>query len=88
MKLDLKAVHARHPASARGATALNGVSLNVQAGERMAVIGPSGAGKTTLLQVAAAALKPSRGQVMLEGTDPWSLSVRALQRQRGRLFMA
>ncbi len=88
MKLDLHAVHARHPAAARGAMALKGVSLSVQTGERLAVIGPSGAGKTTLLQVAAAALKPSRGQVVLAGTDPWSLSVRALQRQRGRLFMA
>ena len=88
MKLDLQAVHARHPAAARGAMALNGASLSVHAGERLAVIGPSGAGKTTLLQVAAAALKPARGHVVLAGNDPWSLSVRALQRQRGRLFMA
>ena len=88
MKIDLSAVHAQHPAAARGSTALNGVSLSLRAGEQVAVIGPSGAGKTTLLQVAAAALKPLRGAVELDGTDPWSLSVRALQRQRGRLFMA
>lgn len=88
MKIDLHAVHARHPAAPPGATALNGVSLSLRAGERLAVIGPSGAGKTTLLQVAAAALKPLRGTLAFDGTDPWSLSVRALQRQRGRLFMA
>mgnify|MGYP000002169854 FL=1 len=88
MNVDLQAVHARHPAAAKGTTALRGVSLRVQAGERLAVIGPSGAGKTTLLQVAAAALKPSSGQVMLGGTDAWSQSTAALQRQRGRLFMA
>jgi len=86
--IDLQAVHARHPAAARGTTALRGVSLNVRAGERLAVIGPSGAGKTTLLQVAAAALRPSSGQVRLAGIDPWSQGTRALQRQRGRLFMA
>ena len=88
MNVDLQAVHARHPAAPKGTTALRGVSLRVQAGERLAVIGPSGAGKTTLLQVAAAALKPSSGQVMLGGTDAWSQSTAALQRQRGRLFMA
>ena len=88
MKIDLQAVFARHPAAARGTTALKGVSLSLRAGEQLAVIGPSGAGKTTLLQVAAAALKPLRGSVAFDGADPWSLSVRALQRQRGRLFMA
>ena len=88
MKIDLQSVFARHPAAARGTTALNGVSLSVLADEQLAVIGPSGAGKTTLLQVAAAALKPSRGSVAFDGIDPWSLRTRALQRLRGRLFMA
>ncbi len=88
MNIDLHAVFARHPAVARGTTTLNGVSLQVKAGEQLAVIGPSGAGKTTLLQVVAAALKPLRGSITFDGIDPWSLSVRALQRQRGRLFMA
>ncbi len=88
MKLDLQAVHARHPAAARGATALNGISLSLKAGEQVAVIGPSGAGKTTLLQVAAAALQPERGSVAFDRDNPWSLPVRALQRLRGHLFMA
>lgn len=88
MKLDLQAVHARHPAAANGSMALNGVSLSLKAGEQLAVIGPSGAGKTTLLQVAAAALKPARGSLALDGVDPWALPVRTLQRLRGRLFMA
>ncbi len=88
MKLDLQAVHAQHPAAARGAMALNGISLSLRAGEQVAVIGASGSGKTTLLQVAAASLKPLRGQVAFDDVDPWSLPVRALQRQRGRLFMA
>lgn len=81
-------VQARHPAAARGTTALRGLDLVVREGEQLAVIGPSGAGKTTMLQVAAAALKPSAGGVELGGIDPWAQSVRALQRQRGRLFMA
>ncbi|WP_458232590.1 phosphonate ABC transporter ATP-binding protein [Roseateles sp. P5_E8] len=88
MNLDLQAVHARHPAAPKGTSALRGVSLALRAGEQVAVIGPSGAGKTTLLQVAAAALKPSRGELLLDAVDPWSLRTSALQRQRGRLFMA
>ena len=88
MDIDLQTVHARHPAAAKGTTALRGVSLRLNAGERVAVIGPSGAGKTTLLQVAAAALKPSSGQLLLGGVDPWSQSTRELQRRRGRLFLA
>ena len=88
MEIDLHAVHARHPAAARGTSALRGVSLSMRAGEQLAVIGPSGAGKTTLLQVAAAALRPTAGGLTLAGTDPWGQGTRALQRQRGRLFMA
>jgi phosphonate transport system ATP-binding protein len=88
MMLELNAVHARHPAAPRGSHALQGVSLAVRAGEQVAVIGPSGAGKTTLLQVAAAALKPSQGQLRLDGADAWQLRTAALQRQRGRLFLA
>jgi len=67
---------------------LRDVSLSLRAGEQVAVIGPSGAGKTTLLNVVAAALKPVSGGLSLDGQDPWALGVRALQRQRGRLFLA
>jgi phosphonate transport system ATP-binding protein len=89
MQLRLLDVSARHPAARAGApAALDGVSLEVAQGEQVAVIGPSGAGKTTLLHVAAAALPPAGGAVMLDGAAPWSLSRRALQRLRGRLFLA
>jgi phosphonate transport system ATP-binding protein len=54
----------------------------------VAVIGPSGAGKTTLLHALACALKPAEGRLALDGSDPWQLSVRRLQRLRGRLFLA
>jgi phosphonate transport system ATP-binding protein len=80
---------ARHPAATAGAAAaLDGVSLQVAAGEQVAVIGPSGAGKTTLLHVVAATLPPSRGSVTLDGQAPWSLPRSRLQRLRGRLFLA
>jgi phosphonate transport system ATP-binding protein len=89
VRVDLDNAAARHPAAkADAAAALDGVTLAVAPGEQVAVIGPSGAGKTTLLHVVAAALPPSRGAVALDGRSPWSLPRSALQRLRGRLFLA
>lgn len=89
MKLELDAVSARHPAArAEAPPAIKGLSLHIAAGEQVAVIGPSGAGKTTLLQVLACALPPTAGQLQLDGTAPWQLRRSALQKLRGRLFLA
>ncbi|WP_435955266.1 thiamine ABC transporter ATP-binding protein ThiQ [Dryocola sp. BD626] len=44
-------------------------SLNVAAGERVAILGPSGAGKSTLLSLIAGFLKPAQGEIMLDGED-------------------
>ena len=85
----MKAIAARYPAArADVAPALHGVNLHVEAGEQVAVIGPSGAGKTTLLQVLACALPPEQGQLMVNDAAPWSLPRAALQRLRSRLFLA
>ncbi|MBK5205461.1 MAG: ATP-binding cassette domain-containing protein [Polaromonas sp.] len=89
MQIRLENVAARHPAARRdAAAALRGLSLQVAAGEQIAVIGPSGAGKTTLLHVLACALPPSSGSLQLDGRDPWQLPRRQLQRLRGELFLA
>ena len=89
MKIVLDGVSARHPAArADAAPAIRTLSLAIAAGEQVAVIGPSGAGKTTFLQVAACALQSSAGRLTLDDTDPWTLPRAALQRLRGRLFLA
>ena len=89
MKLELEGVFARHPAAREGAPdALRGLSLRIDSGEQVAVIGPSGAGKTTLLQIMACAMPPARGSVRLDGELPWRLSRKALQGLRGRLLLA
>ncbi|MBA4175481.1 MAG: phosphonate ABC transporter [Leptothrix sp. (in: Bacteria)] len=64
------------------------LELRIAHGEQVAVIGASGAGKTTLLQALALALPPHAGSLRMDGLDPWALPRRALQRQRGRLFLA
>ena len=48
---------------------LHGINLDVKKGEVVAIIGPSGCGKSTLLRSFNCLEKPSRGQVLFEGTD-------------------
>lgn len=68
--LDLKGVDYR----TNGADLLEDISLSVDRGETVAVIGPSGAGKTTMLRVAATFDRPTRGTVAHDGTDVWAVS--------------
>lgn len=88
MKLELQGLGARHATARAGAgDALAGLDFGVEAGEAVAVIGPSGAGKTTLLELLACARQPSAGSLRIDGTDPWTLPRRALQALRGRLIL-
>jgi sulfate/thiosulfate transport system ATP-binding protein len=57
------------------AAALRGVSLDVRAGELMALLGPSGSGKTTLLRIIAGLEIAEAGQVFFGGEDATRLSV-------------
>lgn len=49
--------------------AVDDVSLQVAAGEFVALVGPSGSGKTTMLSILAALLQPTSGQILLDGQD-------------------
>ncbi|MCW2761922.1 MAG: macrolide transporter ATP-binding protein [Marmoricola sp.] len=62
--------------------ALRSVSLSVQAGELVAVMGPSGSGKSTLLTLAGGLDQPSSGQVLVEGVDLAELGNRRRARIR------
>ncbi len=52
--------------------ALDGVSFSVERGEAIGVIGHTGSGKSTLMQHLNGLLKPSSGEVLLDGKDIWS----------------
>ncbi len=89
LKLELRHVNAAPLGAAAAALpVLRDFSLQVAAGEQLAVIGPSGAGKTTLLHLLACALRPTSGELLLDGVSPWRLGAAELRRLRGRLFLA
>ena len=61
-----------------GVAAVAGVDLEVAAGRFTAIIGRSGSGKSSLMAMMGGLSRPSKGQVMVNGVDIWSLSERDL----------
>jgi ABC-type lipoprotein export system ATPase subunit len=72
--LELEALSKSYPGPKGTVAAVDDVSLAVSAGDFVAVQGPSGCGKTTLLLAAGALLQPTRGRVLLNGQEPYTLS--------------
>ena len=66
--------------------ALRGLSIEIEEGEHIAVMGPSGSGKSTFLHLAGALDRPTRGRVLIEGRDPSRLSDGELSALRNRLI--
>lgn len=64
--------------------ALAGVSLRIEAGELVAIVGPSGSGKSTLLHVMGTLERPTRGVVRVAGEDTSALSDKQLSGLRAR----
>ncbi|MGP4045918.1 ABC transporter ATP-binding protein [Streptomyces sp. 2A115] len=73
----------RHPG---GVTALDRVSLRVDEGELVAIVGPSGSGKSTLLHIMGTLDRPTTGTVHIAGHDVHTLGDRRLSALRARLL--
>ncbi len=71
-----------YPMNGETVHALRGVSLDIEAGEYVAIVGPSGSGKSTLLQLMGGIDTPSSGSVALLGTHLETLGDSALTRLR------
>jgi putative ABC transport system ATP-binding protein len=80
--LDARDLRRTYPVGSTSVEALRGVSLSIEAGEFVALMGPSGSGKSTLLQVLGGLDRPTSGSVILEGQDISRLSDDAATRLR------
>lgn len=69
-----------------GTSALQGVSLTINSGEKLAILGANGSGKTTLLKHLNALLKPSEGEVILMGTPLKKYSSKEVFQKVGIVF--
>lgn len=65
------------------ARALDGVTLHIDHGERIAIVGPNGSGKTTLVSLLPRLLTPQQGRVRIDGVDIESVNLKSLRRQLG-----
>ena len=63
---------------------LKGITMNVERGEIVSIVGPSGAGKTTLLQIIGTLDRPDSGSVVIDGTDVSTLGDKRLSTFRGQ----
>ncbi|TVQ71467.1 MAG: phosphonate ABC transporter ATP-binding protein [Oceanospirillales bacterium] len=72
---------------ATGDKALTNVSLEIPAGQVVALIGPSGAGKSTLIRCVNRLVEPTDGKVFLAETELTKLNQRQLRRERRRMGM-
>ncbi|MEJ6001294.1 ABC transporter ATP-binding protein [Paucibacter soli] len=80
----LQGVSKQYPSAARPCAALQDLSLQIQAGECVAVMGPSGSGKTTLINLLTGIDSPSSGEILVAGQPIHRMSQEALTRWRGR----
>lgn len=70
----------------RDIPALHGIELTIEAGEMVAVMGPSGSGTSTLLNVLSCLDLPTEGRYLLDGVNVCRISKRRLAKLRGRLI--
>lgn len=81
--IEAKNIHYSYPSKVE---ALKGVSLNVEDGEFVAIMGQNGAGKSTFVKHFNGLLKPTQGTVKIDGVETTKLSVANLSRNVGFVF--
>ena len=83
MRIEIKDLHHTYPA---GVKALNGISLTIETGEQVAIVGQNGAGKTTLVKHLNGLLQPTSGSVLIGDWDAAKHQVAKLASRVGYVF--
>jgi energy-coupling factor transport system ATP-binding protein len=83
MKIEIKDLRFTYPS---GLEAIQGVSLNIESGEQVAIVGQNGAGKTTLVRHLNGLLQPTSGSVMIGDWDTKKQTVAKLASRVGYVF--
>ena len=83
MKIEINDLHFIYPT---GLEALRGISLRIESGEQVGIVGQNGAGKTTLVKHLNGLLQPTRGQVFIGDWDTAKYPVARLASRVGYIF--
>ena len=85
--IDFQNVSKHYQERDRQITAINGLSLRIEAGESFGIIGESGAGKSTLLRFINALESPDTGEILINGTNFQELNKKELRLERKKITM-
>ncbi len=83
---ELRAEAVSHVYRASGVRALDGVDLQILAGERVAIVGQNGSGKSTLLRHLNGLLRPTSGRILIDGADARQMRVAEMAAIVGVVF--
>lgn len=84
--IEARQLHRSYSIGHKTIEVLHGLDLHIQKGERVFLCGPSGAGKTTLMYTLAGLEVPQQGQVLVNGEDIYTLSLRQRALFRNRMM--
>lgn len=82
--LEVRNLHKTYGSGSQAVDVLKGIDLTIEAGDTVALVGPSGAGKSTLLHMLGTIDRPTKGEVLFDGQNIFTLAEQPLASFRNR----